>query len=136
MIETIRNRVSSVCVSLSYGVSQVPFSFDLQPTGSIDRAFRIESQQSSVIGGFNYSEERTDNLTIWVARKYAGDAQGAYQLLLKDVNSLRAAVIRDGAQNGGDYIVPDGGGYQVQRNAGQEYAVLRLTLPVNFEATV
>jgi len=136
VIETIRQRVSSVCVSLSYGVSQVPFSFDLQPTGSIDRAFRIESQQSSVIGGFNFTEERTDQLTIWVARKYAGDAQAAYQNLLKDVNSLRAAVVRDGAQNGGDYIVPDGGGYAVQRNAGQEYAVLRLTLPINFEATL
>lgn len=136
MIETIRQRVTSLCVSMGYGLAIVPFSFDNTPTGVIDRAFRIESQQSQVIGGFNFTEERTDQLTIWVARKYAGDAQGAYQNLLKDVNSLRAAVIRDGAQNGGDYIVPDGGGYAVQRNAGQEYAVLRLTLPINFEATL
>lgn len=136
MIDTIRDRVSSVCVGLSLVPSQTPFSFDLQPMGGIDRAFRVESEQVSVIGGFNYSEERTDVLRVWIARKYAGDPQTTYLNLLKDVNSVRAAVIRDGVQNGGDYIVPDGGGYTVQRNPGQEYGVLRLLLPVNFEAQV
>lgn len=136
MIDTIRQRVSSVCVTLSLVPSQTPFSFELQPTGGLDRAFRIESEQQDVIGGFNYSEERTDLLRIWVARKYAGDPETAYQTLLKDVNSIRAAVIRDGVQSGGDYIVPNGGDYTMQRTPGQEYAVLRLALPVNFEATV
>jgi hypothetical protein len=137
VIDTIRGRVASICETFGFEPSQTPFSFDLQPNGAMNQAYRLESRSDTVIGGFNYSEERTDLVTVWVARKYAGDVQATYDRLLVDVSSLRAAVIRDGAVNGGDYIVPDSGSsYQIQRAPGQNYAVLRLTLPVNFEVSV
>ena len=137
-IDAIRQRVASVCAGAPFDFLQAedPFSFDLQPTGVIDGVFRLESEGGSVIGGFNYSEERTDPVRIWVARKQAADPETCYVQLQREATSLRAAVIRDGLTSGGDYGVPDGGGSIILREAGKEYAVLRLTIPVNYEATV
>lgn len=138
-IDVIRQRVASVCAGSPFGLRQAvtPFGFDLQPTGQIDEVFRLESEVIDVIGGFNFTEDRTDAIRIWVARKQQADPEGTYTRLLADASSLRAAVIRYGEQGGGDYGVPDGGGGQIiQREAGKEYAVLRLTIPVNYEANV
>lgn len=138
-IDVIRGRVASVCAGAPFELLEAasPFDFDRDPTGRIDAAFRLTTQQGSVIGGFNYSEEHTDLIDIWVARKQAADPEAAYARLLADASSLRAAVIRDGLTAGGDYGVPDdGAGFSVNHDAGREFAVLRLTLPVNFEAQV
>lgn len=137
--DVVRDRVASVCASSPFGFAQsaTPFSFGLQPTGEIDQVFRIESQSRGIIGGFNYSEERTDALSIWLARKHYGAPEQAYRTLQQDASSLRAAVIRDGLQDGGDYGVPgDGAGVQITQDAGREFAMLRLTMPVNYEAEV
>ena len=137
-VDAIRARVRSVCASQPFGFTQAqtPFSFELQPSGAIDEVFRVETDGGSVIGGFNYLEERTDLLSIWVARKYAGDPDAAYQRLLTDASSIRAAVIRDAHAVSGEYGVPaEGAGLSVQRPGG-EFAVLRLTLPVNYETFV
>jgi len=91
----------------------------------------------SVLGHFNFSEERTDLLTIWIARKYAGWAEDTYLLLQADAETLRAAVIRDGASVSGEYMVPnDGFDLTIQREPGQSFAVLQLVLPVNYEYTL
>lgn len=135
----IRDRVSSVCASAPFGFTRAatPFSFELQPSGGINEVFRIESEAGSVIGGFNYIDDRTDLLQIWVARKYDADPERMYQRLVTDATSLRAAVIRDGCQVSGDYSIPDGGlGVSIQREAGKEFAVVRVTVPVNYETTV
>ena len=136
-IEDIRGRVSSLCADLGMTPSAIPWSFERTPTGVIDQAFRIESEQGQVVGWFDYVEERTDLVRVWVARKMTTDAQTMYDRLLSDVSSLRAAVIRDGLSDGGDYFVPDGGSaWDIQAEAGREFAVLRLTLPVNYEIRV
>lgn len=136
-LEDIRDRVNSVCAAAPFGFveSASVFNFDLQPTGTIDKCFRIEAQTGTVIGGFNYREDRTDLLRIWVARKHLGDGPAMYRQLLTDATSMRAAVIRDGLQNGGDYGVPDeGAALSVQHDPGREYGVLQLTIAVNYEA--
>ena len=138
-IDVIRDRIASICGGAPFQFTEAvtPFDFELQPSGAIDGAFRVTSAQGSVIGGFNYSEERTDHVDVWVARKQAGAAGVCYRQLLLDASSLRAAVVRDGLVNGGDYAVPDDGAeYAIEHESGREYAVLRLTVPVNFEATV
>lgn len=138
-IDALRDRVASVCARAPFNLIQAvtPFDFTLQPTGQIDQVFRITSRFDGVVGGFNYSEERTDLVEIWVARKQAAAPGTAYRTLLTDASSLRAAVIRDGATGGGDYSVPDGGaGFSVDHDPGHEYAVLRVTVPVNFDATL
>lgn len=136
-VDVIRDRIASVCASQPFGLTEAPtaFDFDLVPTGVVDGAFRLTCEQGSIIGGFNYSEERTDLVDVWVARKQNGDPNAMYRLLATDVSSLRSAIVRDGLT--GDYFVPnDAGGYAVSHEDGQEYAVLRLTVPVNFEAVV
>jgi hypothetical protein len=137
--DVIRLRLASVCASSPFAFTQAqePFSFDRQPTGGIDQVFRIESEGQGVIGGFNFSEERTDLMRIWVARQQAGNPEQTYQRLQVDARSLRAAMVRDGLENGGDYGVPDSGeGVAITNERGKEYAVLRLTVPVNYEASI
>lgn len=136
-IDVIRDRIASVCASAPFQFNEAttPFDFALQASGLIDGSYRLTCELGSVIGGFNYSEERTDLVDIWVARKQTADPKTAYRLLTTDVNSLRAAVIRDGLN--GDYFVPDdGAAFSVSHEDGQEFAVLKLTIPVNFESTV
>jgi hypothetical protein len=137
-IDVVRDRIASVCASAPFDFleAETPFDFSLQPTTQIDQVFRLTSESDFVVGGFAYTEERQDTVEIWVARKQAGAPRTAYTALLTDVSSLRAAIIRDGATGGGDYTVPDGAGFSVQHDDGQEYAVLRLTVPVNYEAEV
>lgn len=137
--KTIRNRVSSVCAKAPFRlkVSKTPFSFDLQPQTNIDNVFRIEHETVNVIGGFNFREERDDVMTVWVARRWKGDVDETYQALVTDAASIRAAVIRDGHQTSGEYIVPDeGAGMNIQRDTAQSFGMLRLTIPVNYEVVV
>ena len=138
-IDEIRGRVASVCSGSPFELRQAqePFSFERQPTTAIEGVFRIESESIGVIGGFNYTEERTDVLRIYVARKQGADPEATYERLLTDARSLRAAVIRDGLLDGGDYGVPDTGeGVRITRSPGAEFAVLQVSIPVTYEATV
>lgn len=133
----IAERAASVCASAPFAFTQAqtPFSFELQPTGNLDAVFRIEAADTSVAGGSNFSETRIGQLRVFLARKHNADPQAAYRLLLFDANSLTAAIVRDGVTGGGDYDVPDQGrGGTVQADKGKEFAVLRLTVPVNYEA--
>jgi hypothetical protein len=136
--DTVRDRIASVCASAPFQFleAETPFDFTLQPTTQIDQVFRLTCESDEVIGGFNYTEERTDLIEIWVARKQGGAPRIAYDALVTDVSSLRAAIIRDGATGGGDYCVPDGTEFSLQHDDGKEYAVLRVVIPVNYEATV
>jgi len=137
--DEVRGRIASVCASAPFRLtlSTTPFSFELQPSGLSDQVFRLESESAEVIGGFNYREDRFEVVTIWVARKYAAQPEAAYRSLLADANSIRAAIIRDACEQSGHYSVPDrGAGMSLNRDPGQSYGVLRLTVPVNYETTV
>lgn len=136
--DVVRDRIASVCAGAPFEFveAETPFDFKLQPTTQIDQVFRLTCVSDHVIGGFNYTEERTDHVEIWVARKQSAAPQATYDALLTDASSLRAAVIRDGATGGGDYLVPDGAAFSLQHDAGKEYAVLRLTMPINYEAVL
>lgn len=135
--DVLRDRVSSVCAGLGYTQAQTPFSFELQPSGHVDEVFRVEGEAYQVRGGFNYTEERTDILSIWVARKHHAEPTEMYRRLTRDVSSIRAAVVRDGCQVSGEYTVPDEGWeWAIQRETGNGFAVLQLALPVNYETTL
>lgn len=136
-LDVIVDRVRSVCGTLGLIESAEPFSFKQQPTGAIDGCFRIVDRSQQVIGGFNFTEERTDQVQIWVAKKYAGDPTSAKQVLTQQMHSVTAAVTRDGHVTSGDYSIPDAGrAYEIRADQGAEYAVLQLTLPVNYETTL
>lgn len=139
LLATIADRCASVCASAPFDFTQAgdEFSFTKQPTGNIDQVFRIEAADVSVIGGFNYTETRLGRLRVFLARKQTPLSQDSARLLKTDAQSLTAAVMHDGITGGGDYDVPDAGrGFDIQHDANKEYAVLRLTLPVNYEAVL
>lgn len=134
---SIRDRVAAVCTSspFSFVEAVTPFDFTKQPNGQIDRVFRITVDGDRINGWTNYTEERTDSLEVWLARKQGATPHVTYAALLADAETLRAAVIRDGVR--GDYDVPDGGaGMRIEHEPSATYAVLRLTLSVNYEVSV
>lgn len=131
--QDVWTRISSLCESESYVKSQTPFDFDQQPTTLIDGAFRVTVEGGTVLGGSNFSEERNDLVTIWVARKHSADPQAAYETLLTDATSLTSAVVRYGAQTWGEFAVPDGTTVVIEHENGREFAVARLAIPVNYE---
>lgn len=137
-IDSIWDRVSSICAGspFTYTLAQTPFSFDTEATGGMSKCYRVEAVSGSVIGGFNYSEERTDRVRIWLARAHLGHPTVTYRQLLTDANSIRSAVIRDGLSIGEYFVPADGGDAEPEQETGREYAVLRMTLPVNYEAVV
>lgn len=136
-LDVIVDRVRSVCVSLNLIEAAEPFSFRQQPTGAIDGCFRIVDRSQQVIGGFNFTEERTDQVVIWVAKKFAGDPTTAKQVLTRQMHSLTSAVTHDGHVASGDYSIPDTGrAYEIRADQGAEYAVLQLTIPVNYESVL
>lgn len=137
-VDVIRDRVTSVCAGSPFAFIPAvsAFDFDQQPSGTIDGAFRVEVQSGEVIGGFNYSEERTDLVTIWLAKKQHADPLETYRTLSTDVSSLRAAVIRDGDTSGLYFVPSQGAVWDLAHEDGREYAVLELTIPVNYEAEV
>jgi hypothetical protein len=136
--DQIVDRVRSVCAGFpfEFGEGVVWDDFDKQPSTNIDKVFRIPPPSSqSVLGGFAFAEERTDTLQIWVARKHRGDHDAVRRVMLRDVHSLTAAVVRDALEDSGDYVVPDEGrGHTIQAESRLEYVTLRLTLPVSYEA--
>lgn len=130
--EALWGRITSLCIDAGFTRAQSPFTFTQQPTGTIDGAVRVTMEPGPVVGGFAMSEERTDVVVIWVARKHAAAPQVAYEQLLTDVSSLTCAVVRDGITDG-DFAVPDGTTAGIEYENGLEFAVARLALPVNYE---
>jgi hypothetical protein len=136
--DVIVDRVRSVCGGAPFSLVEATAwpDFTRQPDGNIDGVFRIPPMSSQFVnGGFAFYEDRTDSMQIWVARRTNNDYDTVRRTLLKDVHSLTAAIVRDGAITSGDYHIPDGGrGHAIQEDPGHEYVTLRLTLPVNYEA--
>ncbi len=136
-IDLLRDRVTSVCSTLGYTQAETPFSFELQPSGQIEEVFRVETEAYAVRGGFNYSEERTDLVTVWLARRHNAQPTEMYRTLTKDVSSIRAAIVRDGCQTSGEYSVPDEGWtWAIQRETGNGFAVLQVAMPLNYETAL
>lgn len=136
ILATVAQRVASICAAapFSFAQAQEPFSFDRQPSGRIDQVFRIEHQDVASHGSTSFAETRLGQVRIFLARKQLGAPTTAYYQLSTDANSLTAAVTRDGVTNG-DYDVPDDSrGFSIAHDDGQEYAVLRLVLPISYEA--
>lgn len=134
--DAIVDRVRSLCVSEPFLLTESVAwnNFDLQPTTSIDKCFRILPPNSqSVLGGFDYTEDRVDSLQIWVSRKHGGDWDTVRRTLLQDMHSLTSAIVRDGSDAGTYAVLDQGRGHSVQVDKGQEYVSLRLTLPINYE---
>jgi len=137
--DAIVDRVRSLCVGEPFGFTEATawHTFDLQPTTNIDKCFRILPPNSqSVLGGFDFYEDRVDSMQIWVSRKHGNDWVGVRRALLRDVHSLTSAVMRDGSDSGDYAVLDQGRGHSVLVDKGLEYVSLRLTLPINYEISL
>jgi hypothetical protein len=136
-LQAIVGRVSSVLASspFSFTRAQTPFGFELQPTGLIDQTYTVQGEAGEAIGGFGYTETRVDRVRIGVARTLDDDATAVLDRLTTDATSMVAAITRDGAQLGGDYDVADQGRtILIEHDRREAFAVLRVILPVDYEA--
>lgn len=137
--DVLRNRVRSLVVAAPFSYREAVSSddFSLQGSGSSDAVFRCVVSGGTSIGGFGYTEDRTDVLELEVARHIAADYMATFQTLVGDCNSLLAAIVRDGHQTSGLYTVPDDGrDWAIAAPVGASYLTLRMTVPLNYEAQV
>jgi len=132
---TILDRVRALVTAAPFNLVETPepFSFDRGPAQLESDRVRVELTSAEVVGGFAYSEQRTDDLDIWVARVVdVADPRASYAGLLTLANSLTSAVVRDGC-GVGDFAVPDAGRrVEIAQPEGAAYQVLRLTVPVDY----
>ncbi len=136
-INAIVTRISDRLIGLSLLPSQTPFSFDMQTAGVVDGSFRILTRAQRVIGGFRYTEERIDQVVIWVAKTFEDDPTYATSELMALIHTITSAIVRDGHEVSGEYSVPDEGrSHDLRADAGSAYAVLQLTIPVCYETAV
>ena len=139
-IDTIVDRVRSLCVGQPFGFTEAVSTedFALQPSGRGDQVFRVKARGGPTRAQMAYVEERTDLIEIEAIRAINADYDATRRLLLKDITSLTAAIIRDGhVSSGGEYSVPDGGRTsEVMGRPGASFLTLRLTVPVNYETNV
>jgi hypothetical protein len=136
-VDLIRARVTSLLARapFSFTPSPEPFSLDRLPASVMDASFCLEAESGHVVAGMGYVETRVDLLRLTLARLHNGEPDSCYQALLADCSSVTASVVRDGVVGGGDYDVPDEGrAYTVSHEPGRAFSVLRLTLPVDYEA--
>lgn len=130
------DRIRTVCTDAGY-TEAVGADFTRQPTGSItEGAFTVALTGLSSVGGMNFTEEARATVQIAIVRPWDADYQQARRRALQDGRTLLAAIVRDGAVTSGAYAVEDGRTLTVDTPSGASYLVLRLGVPVNFEAAL
>lgn len=137
--DVLIGRVRSLLVSAPFYYREAVSSEDfmLQGIGSSDAVFRVKLDGGISVGGFAYSEDRTDTLTVEISRHIAGDYLVTTNALVTDCNSIVAAIVRDGHETSGEYAVPDNGRrWETLASEGASYLTMRLTMPLNYEAQV
>jgi hypothetical protein len=127
--DVIVDRIRSLCIA-------PPFNMTEAATWDSFAVFRVTPPSSQrVNGGFDYYEDRTDSLQVWVQIAHKADRVASRRLALQYVHSLTSAIVRDGTSVSGDYSVPDEGrGHAIVTYPDKDYCALRLTLPINYDS--
>lgn len=132
--DTLIDRVRDVCTSAGY-TEAVGWDFTRQPTGSITAgAYTVGLSGLASTGGMSFTEEARATIQVAVIRPLDDDYQAARRQALQDGRALLAAIVRDGAVTSGAYAVDDGRTLTLETPRGANYVLLRLAVPVNFEA--
>lgn len=136
---TILDAVRSLVTGPAFGLVETPtpFDFDRVPAQLDGDSVRVEIAGVAVVGGWAFSEQRTDDVTVWVAKPVdQADPRETTRALHVLSNSLVAAIVREGATVG-DFAVDDGGRrVDVEQPPGAAYQVLRVVVPVDYMTTL
>lgn len=121
---------------LAFTLAPTPESFLKTPAEAmLDGCVRVEAESGSVQSWVGTGEERHDTVLVEVARLAGGDPHATMQQLRVDAEALLSAIVADSLV--GDYDVEDEGrGARIIAEPGRAALVLRLTVPVNYEAAL
>ncbi len=134
--DTLVDRVRDVCLDAGY-TEAIGWDFSRLPTGSITAgAFTVGLSGLAGQGGMNFTEEARATIHVAVVRPLDNDYQAARRQALQDGRALLSGIVLDGAVTSGDYAVEDGRTLTTETPKGASYVLLRLSLPVNFEASL
>ena len=135
-IDVLVDRVRSLCVEAPFEYIQAERfdTFELQPAGAFDGTFRLEAASYQERGWFNYLTERTDLVTLTVQKAINNDFDQVQRYLEQAAHSLTSAVVRDGASSGLYAVADKGQSRKLSVDQTDQYVVLKLTLPLNYEA--
>lgn len=129
------DRVRDVCRAAGY-TEAVGWDMTRLPSPALENgAFAVGLTGLAAIGGMNFSEEARATVQVAVVRPLDADYQQARRQALQDGRALLADITRDGAVTSGAYAVEDARTLTVETPRGASYVILRLGVPVNFEAS-
>lgn len=112
-------------------------TFTMTPGTAIEGAFTITLDADRPMGGMNFTEECRATAVIGVARLVNNDELAARARLQADARQLINTIVRDGAEDSGEYAVEDGGRtVAIEAPAGASYLVARVRVPMNYEALI
>ena len=115
----------------------VGLDFAKEPSGTLEKAYVLTWMGDAPIGGMGYTEEGRGRLQVALARAIDNDYETAVQALTADWREILLALVDDGHVQGGDYAIEDAGRTtSLEAPTGASYLVLRLSVPVNFEAVL
>lgn len=115
--------------------TETPYSFEMQPQSNVDGTYRIVPVAIRSVGALGLYETRTDTYDLWTAATHDGNVTASMDRLATLAHSLTSAVVRDGIRR--DYmLVDEGRAVEIRAPQGASYAVLRLTLPLTYAATL
>lgn len=125
-------RITSLTVGLGYALAKEPFSFDLQPNGTLDAQCRLEGELDGTEGYLGGDREESWITTVWLAAKCKTDPTSAQRALLVAIDSVTAGIAA--AETAGDYCLGEGQAAAVMLPGDDlGYAVARITLPILLE---
>jgi hypothetical protein len=136
--DALVDRVRALLVALPFAYSESPSleTFELQPN-TVEPVFRVQFVASDPRGGIGFTEEVVGDLIVSVALAIAADYDACRRALTAAGRAVFQAIVTDGTETSGEYGVEDGRQMDIVHDPpSAAFLTLRLTVPVNFEATL
>jgi len=110
--------------------------FRRTPSLAVDKAFSLTYVGDPPMGYIGLAEEAKGRLEIQIARLVNDDQAAAQVTLHEDGRTVLDAVFAAAADDGEFVIEDDGRATDIDQPTGSSFVVLRMRVPVNFEAVL
>jgi hypothetical protein len=135
--DVIVDRVRTVLMGTLGFQEAVGRDFSRTPIGATDKRFIVTFAGQPPIGGFAFNEEARGRIVVDIARPTNNNSPEVTRKLYQDARAVVRAIVRDAAEDSGEYAIEDTDrSLELIAPDGSSYQVVRVTLPVNFEATL
>jgi hypothetical protein len=135
--DALVDRVRAVLIETLGFQEAVGRDFSRTAIGATDKRFIVTFAGLPPMGGFAFNEEARGRIVVDVARATNNNSPEATRKLYQDARAVVRAIVRDAAEDSGEYAIEDTDrGVELIAPDGAAYQVVRVTVPVNFEATL